>query len=123
MTVPEAAGPRFCCAIECSWIDEVADILAKRFGPDGWKVATRKLPSFVVRIVALFDPTVKTVVSDLRRVRRVSSDRIRSVLGWPPQSLEEMTVAMGETMIRQGIVVRVDDRALTTGTKRGMNTS
>lgn len=104
MTVPEAAGQRFCCAIEFSWIDEVADILAKRFGPEGWKVPTRKLPSFMVRIVALFDPTVKTVVSDLGRVRRVSSDRIRNVLGWQPHSLEEMTVAMGETMIEQGIV-------------------
>jgi nucleoside-diphosphate-sugar epimerase len=106
MTVPGAAGQRFCCAIEFSWIDEVADILARRFGPDGWKIPTRKLPSFVVRIVALFDPTVKTVVSDLGRVRRVSSHRIRSVLNWQPHSLEEMVVSMGETMIQQGIVSR-----------------
>jgi dihydroflavonol-4-reductase len=104
MTVPEAAGQRFCCAIEFSWIDEVADILAKRFGPEGWKVPTRKLPSFMVRLVAMFDPTVKNVVSDLGRVRQVSSDRIRSVLGWQPHSLEEMTISMGETMIQQGIV-------------------
>ena len=105
MTTPGAAGQRFCCAIEFSWIDEVADILAKRFGPEGWKVPTRKLPNFMVRIVALFDPTVKTVVSDLGKVRHVSSDRIRSVLNWQPHSLEEMTVAMGETMIEQGIVI------------------
>jgi dihydroflavonol-4-reductase len=104
MTVPGAAGQRFCCAIEFSWIDEVADILAKRFGPEGWKVPTRKLPSFMVRLVAMFDPTVRTVVSDLGRVRQVSSDRIRSVLSWQPHSLEEMTIAMGETMIEQGIV-------------------
>ena len=104
MITPGAAGQRFCCAIEFSWIEEVADILAKRFGPEGWKVPTRKLPTFMVRIVALFDPTVKTVVSDLGRVRRVSSDRIRNVLKWQPHSLEEMTVSMGETMIQQGIV-------------------
>jgi nucleoside-diphosphate-sugar epimerase len=106
MTIPGAAGQRFCCAIEFSWIDEVADILARRFRPDGWTVPTRKLPSFVVRVVAMFDPTVKTVVSDLGRVRRVSSDRIRSVLKWQPHSLEEMVVSMGETMIQQGIVSR-----------------
>ena len=104
MTNPGAAGQRFICAIEFSWIDEVAAILAKHFGPQGWKVPTRKLPSFVVRIVAMFDPTVKTVVSDLGRVRHVSSDRIRRVLNWQPHSLEEMTVSMGETMIEQGIV-------------------
>jgi dihydroflavonol-4-reductase len=106
MTTPGAAGQRFCCAIEFSWIDEVADILAGRFGPEGWTVPTRKLPNFMVRVVAMFDPTVKTVVSDLGRVRRVSSDRIRSVLKWQPHSLEEMVVSMGETMIQQGIVSR-----------------
>jgi len=106
MTTPGAAGQRFCCATEFSWIDEVADILAKRFGPEGWKVPTRKLPNFMVRVVAMFDPTVKSVVSDLGRVRRVSSEKIRSVLGWQPHSLEEMTVSMGETMIERGIVSR-----------------
>jgi nucleoside-diphosphate-sugar epimerase len=104
MTAPEAAGQRFCCAIEFSWIDEVAAILAKRFGPEGWKVPTRKLPNFMVRIVAMFDPTVKTVVSDLGRVRQVSSERIRNELSWQPHTLEEMVVSMGETMIEQGIV-------------------
>ena len=87
-------------------IGEVADILAARFDPDGWKVPTRKLPSFLVRIIALFDPTVKTVVSDLGRTRNVSSQRIRDVLRWQPHSLEEMTVSMGETMIERGIVSR-----------------
>ena len=58
----------------------------------------------MVRLVAMFDPTVKTVVSDLGRVRRVSSEKIRSVLSWQPHSLEQMTVSMGETMIEQGIV-------------------
>jgi nucleoside-diphosphate-sugar epimerase len=106
MTIPEAAGQRFCCAIEFSWIDEVAKILATRFGPEGWKVPSRKLPTFMVRIVAMFDPTVKSVVSDLGRVRHVSSDRIRRVLDWRPHSLEEMTVSMGETMIEQDIVSR-----------------
>jgi dihydroflavonol-4-reductase len=106
MTIPEAAGQRFCCAIEFSWIGEVADALASRFGPEGWKVPTRKLPSWLVRVIALFDPTVKTVVSDLGRMRNVSNQRIRDVLRWQPHSLEEMTVSMGETMIEQGIVSR-----------------
>ena len=106
MTTPEAAGQRFCCAIEFSWIGEVADVLAKRFGPEGWKVPTRKLPNFVVRIVAMFDPAVKTVVSDLGRVRQVSNEHIRNILNWQPHSLEEMAVSMAETMIAQGIVTR-----------------
>ena len=106
MTTPEAAGQRFCCTIEFSWLHQLAEILARRFGPDGWKVPTRRLPNFLVRIVALFDPTAKLVVADLGRVRQVSNERLRRVLNWQPRSLEEMTVSMGETMIEQGIVSR-----------------
>ena len=106
MTAPGAAGQRFCCAIQFGWIDEVGEILAKRFDPEGWRIPTRKLPNFIVRIVAIFDPTVKTVISDLGQVRNVSNDRIRRVLNWQPRSLEEMVVSMGETMIQQGIVSR-----------------
>ena len=106
MTAPGAAGQRFCCAIEFGYIDEVAYFLAKRFGPEGWNIPTRKLPNFIVRIVAMFDPAVKIVVSDLGQVRNVSNDRIRRVLNWQPRSLEEMAVSMGETMIQHGIVSR-----------------
>ena len=106
MTEPAAAGQRFCCTIEFSWLHEVASILDKRFGPEGWKIPTRKLPNFLVRVVALFDPTARLVVPDLGRVRSVSNERLRRVLNWQPRSLEEMTVSMGETMIEQGIVTR-----------------
>lgn len=104
MTAPNAAGKRFCCAIEHSWIDEVAKILDKHFGPKGWKIPTRKMPNFMVRIVALFDPSVRIVVSDLGRMRKISSKQIRDVLDWQPRSLEEMVISMGETMVEQGVV-------------------
>ena len=104
MTVPNAAGKRFCCAIEHSWIGEVAEILDKHFGPKGWKIPTRKMPNFMVRIVALFDPSVRIVVSDLGRMRKISSKQIRDVLDWQPRSLEEMVISMGETMVEQGVV-------------------
>jgi nucleoside-diphosphate-sugar epimerase len=104
MTTPDAAGKRFCCAIEHSWIGAVAEILDEHFGPKGWKIPTRKMPNFMVRIVAMFDPSVKTVVADLGRMRKVSNQQIRDVLNWQPHSLEEMVVSMGETMVAQGIV-------------------
>ena len=37
-------------------------------------------------------------------VRDVSSERIRSVLGWPPHSVQERVISMGETMIAQALV-------------------
>lgn len=104
MTVPEAAGKRFCCAHEHAWLGDVARILDERFTADGYKIPTRALPGFVVRIVALFDPTVRQVVGDLGRQRSVSNQRICDVLKWQPHSIEDMVVSMGETMIEQGVV-------------------
>jgi hypothetical protein len=52
----------------------------------------------------VFDPSVKTVVADLGRIRKVSNQQIRDVLNWQPHSLEEMVVSMGETMVEQGVV-------------------
>ena len=104
MTVPEAAGKRFCCAIEHAWLGEVAGILKQHFEPKGYKIPARALPGVVVRVVALFDPTVRSVVGDLGQVRSVSNAQIRDVLHWQPHSLEEMVVTMGETMVEQGVV-------------------
>jgi len=106
MTVPEAAGKRFCCAIEHSWMGDIAEILDKHFGPKGYKIPTRKLPDFVVRMVALFDPTVRTVIGDLGKRLGVNNKRIRDVLKWQPRTLEEMVISMGQTMIDQGVVTK-----------------
>ena len=104
MTVPDAAGKRFCCAIEHAWFADVATILQRHFGPKGYKIPTRALPGFVVRLVALFDPTVRSAVSELGRVQNFSNAQIRDVLQWQPHTLEEMVVTMGESMVEHGVV-------------------
>ena len=38
MTIPEAAGERFCCAIEHAWMCDFADILNKHFASRGYKI-------------------------------------------------------------------------------------
>lgn len=104
MTTPEAAGQRFCCAIEHAWVRDVALILDKHFRDRGYKIPTGKLPNFVLRLVALFDKTTRLVVHELGQRQDISNKRIKEVLGWKPRSLEDMVVSMGETMIKHGVV-------------------
>ncbi len=106
MTVPEAAGKRFCCAIEHAWFGDVAEILDRHFGPKGYKIPTRKLPNFMVRLVALFDPTVRTVVGDLGKNWSMDNRQIKEMLDWQPHTFEEMVVDMAQTMIEQGVVTK-----------------
>jgi dihydroflavonol-4-reductase len=104
MTHPQAAGQRFIVAIEhTSWL-QIARILADRFNSRGFKVPTRRVPDFVLKIVALWDKTAALAVPELGKRQDVSSERARKVLGWKPRDLETMVVDMAESMIRLGVV-------------------
>jgi nucleoside-diphosphate-sugar epimerase len=104
MTSPAAAGKRFCCAIEHAWMSDIAAVLNAHFADRGYRIPTRRLPSFLMRVVALFDKTARVALGDLDKRQDVSSARIRQTFGWKPRSLEEMVVSMGESMIEQGVV-------------------
>lgn len=104
MTTPEAAGQRFCCAIEHAWMSEIAAILDAHFASRGYRVPRRALPDFVMRAVAPFDKTARLAVADLGLRQDIDSSRIRKVLGFEPRGLEEMVVATGESMIEFGVV-------------------
>jgi nucleoside-diphosphate-sugar epimerase len=103
LTTKEAAGQRFICAGEHAWMIDVAKVLDRHFGPKGYKVPMRKIPVWILRIAALFDKTLKIVVNEIDKRQDVSHERARSVLGWEPRGLEEMVVAMGESLIEHGV--------------------
>ncbi len=104
MTHPDAAGQRFIVASEHTAMTEIARILAAHFGPRGFKVPTRRLPGWLLRVVALWDPAAALTVRELGLRQDVSSEKARAVLGWRSRSVERMAVDMGESMIRCGAV-------------------
>ena len=104
MTIPEAAGNRFICSIEDARVQEIALILNNHFANRGYKIPTRKLPNILVRFSALFDKALRLVVKDLGKHAEISNTRIKEVLSWNPHTLEEMVVAMAESMIEYGVV-------------------
>ena len=100
MAAPEAAGERFLAAGPFLWMSEVAEILRDRLGPRAEKVPTRKVPNFVVRAMARFDPSLRTVVGDLGKRRLMSSEKARTRLGWSPRPIEETVVDTAESLMR-----------------------
>jgi dihydroflavonol-4-reductase len=104
MTHGEAAGERFIVASEHVSMHDVAKILRENFAARGFKVPTRRLPGLLLRAVGLFDRTAQLAVAELGKRQDVSSALAREVLGFKPRSLEEMVVAMGESMIAHGVV-------------------
>ena len=104
MTSPEAAGERFCCANEHTWMEEIVEVINRNFADRGYKAATRRLPNFVVKGVALFDKVTRQVVPELDQRQDVDTSKIRNVLGWKSRGLEEMVVDMGESLIAHDLV-------------------
>jgi nucleoside-diphosphate-sugar epimerase len=104
MVSPDAAGQRFICAEANHSMLEIAQILKAKYGAQGFKIPTGRLPSIALRTMAIFDKTVRLALNDLDTFQNVNNTRIRTVLQWQPRDLVEMTTSMADTMIEYGVV-------------------
>lgn len=105
-TVSDSFGPgeRFVCSGPFLKMIDVARILKDRLGPEARKVPTRRLPDWLVRIAALFNPMVRAVASELGNVRAMDASHAREVLGWVPRPAEETIVDCARSLIDLGVV-------------------
>ena len=78
LETPGIDGERFIGAGKFFWMREVADLLRARLGPQARKVPKRGIPDFVVRLLALFDPSLRQVTGELNRPRVVSPEHTAS---------------------------------------------
>jgi nucleoside-diphosphate-sugar epimerase len=104
MIVPQAAGQRFIAGSEFLWMADIARILRAHFGERAKKVPTRRLPSFVLRLVALFQPELKDVTYSLDQKHDATSAKAQTVLGWKPRPAETAVVDCTESLIARGAV-------------------
>jgi len=88
MTDPAAGGERFIATDRWLWSADVAAILRERLGSAASKVPTRVAPDFLVRLIAPFDGSVRSVVGDLGKQYWISSDKARTNLGWTTRPVE-----------------------------------
>jgi len=82
MTAPDAAGQRLIAAATFLWLSDVAAILRERLGHDARKVPRRRVPDVLVRMLALFDPEVRSVVGELGQETTYSVENARRRVGW-----------------------------------------
>jgi dihydroflavonol-4-reductase len=104
MTSDKAAGERFLGAGEFYWMEDIAKILREDLGLRAKKVPAGKLPTWLMRILANFDPVVKGIAFELDKKRPISNEKARTLLGWNPRPERESIVATAESLIREGVV-------------------
>ena len=88
MLAPAAAGERFLLVSDTAWMKQIAQVLADAC----YHVPTRELPSLLVRLIGLFDPTVRLVLEDLDRPSRMSAEKAKTLLGWSGRTMREMVL-------------------------------
>jgi nucleoside-diphosphate-sugar epimerase len=98
MIRPEAAGERFLLVTPSAWLVDVSKALAK----NGYNTPTKVLPDFLVRLIAIFDKTIRMVTNDLGHKTEISNAKMQKVLGIKPRDLEEMSVSMAKSMEKFG---------------------
>jgi nucleoside-diphosphate-sugar epimerase len=105
MTDPAAKGERFLAVAGKSMaFVEIARVLKDRLGDAAKRVTTRQIPSWLVRIVALFDPSVRLAVPELDKPKESSHAKATRLLGWSPRSNDEAILATAESLIRLKLV-------------------
>ncbi len=98
------AGERFIASGPFPKMIDIARILKERLGPEAKKVPTRKLPDFLVRLLARLDPVVKQVIGGLGKVRNTDASHAKAVLGWTARPPEESIVDTARSLFDLGIV-------------------
>ena len=107
MSAPAANGERFLAvAGDFMRVQEMALALKSRLGTAARKVPTRELPDWLVKLVAMFDPTVRQIVPDLGKYKNATAAKAQRVLGWSPRSNQDALVATAESLLRLGLLKR-----------------
>jgi dihydroflavonol-4-reductase len=103
MTDPAAGGERFLAVDRFLWMQDVGRILREHLGAAAAKVPTRKAPDLLIRVMGLFDPSVRTIVGDLGQAPIYSAEKARTVLGWKPRPIEDSITDTAGSLLERGL--------------------
>jgi nucleoside-diphosphate-sugar epimerase len=104
MTDPAAGGERYLAVNDFLWFEDVGRILRERLGPAAAKVPKRIAPNLLIRAMALFDPSVRSIVGDLGEKQAYSNDKAVNELGWSPRPIEDTVAECATSLIERGVV-------------------
>ena len=105
MTDPAARGERF-LAVSGDFVSmrEIAWMLKEGLGDLARKVPTRNLPTWLMRVVGLFDSQVRGILPELGKRKNASNEKARRLLGWAPRSPRDSVLAAARSLSELGLV-------------------
>ncbi|WP_207212109.1 SDR family oxidoreductase [Promicromonospora panici] len=104
MEVPDAAGNRYICAGDNMWFGDIARILGDEFGPQGYRVPTRRMPFWMLWVAGRFDREVRLGLDFVGSAELLSSDKAHGELGWSMRPVRDTLADTGRSLIELGLV-------------------
>jgi dihydroflavonol-4-reductase len=105
MTDPKANGQRFLATSggPISLLD-IARILRSELGDKTAKVPKKEIPSWILKIVGLFNSQVKLILPHVGMMKDASHAKATRMLNWHPKTNKEAIIATAKSLIRLGLV-------------------
>lgn len=100
MEKPEAAGERFILGDKVLSFTDIGDVLREAY-PDR-KLPKGELPSWLVRMMTLINPTLKQIVPELGKTRSFDNEKSRRVLGIDYIPAKDAILASTNSLIELG---------------------
>lgn len=99
----EPSGGRYVGVSENAWFVDMMRPIKARLGASAKKVPGFQLPNFVIKIIAIFDPAARAIVSELGRMVTMDNSRTRKTLGMEFIPVTESAPAMAKSLVDNGL--------------------
>jgi len=101
MENPDAKGQRFLALAGGTMsLLEIVKLLKQKMPYVVEKASTKSLPTFIIRLSALFNDQAKAILPLVGIYREASNEKARTVLGWKPRNNEEAIMATVISLIK-----------------------
>ncbi|QZD92392.1 NAD-dependent epimerase/dehydratase family protein [Qipengyuania xiapuensis] len=102
---PNLANERFLAAGRFMKIIEIADVLRERLPVEHTRKVPKKImPNWMVSVLSLFNPGVRSIKSEVGKTRNVDASHAKQRLGWETRQEEQSIVDCAKSLIEHGVV-------------------
>ncbi len=102
MTAPKAGGRRLIAGRETLWFKDMVDILQAAYPKAN--LPKGELPNILLRIIAIFDDRLKTLLADLGIFNEADSAYVSSITQVIPRPAKEAVLETAKSLIANGVV-------------------
>jgi nucleoside-diphosphate-sugar epimerase len=104
MTLASTGGRRLIGCSDTLSMPEMASIMRNELGKAGARVPKMVLPDFVIRLMAMFDSSMKNLIPDIGVKPIADAAYVTALTGVKFRPSREAVIAAGESLVKLGIV-------------------